>query len=156
MFDEKVDVAGIMAQIKLEAQQRMEMEELAPSALLSSDRTYRETLVQISRLTQTIQETGAELHDSRNVGGLVPAYERFPVPIRQLFRLFSRIMRKGMQFAIQDQVDVNTLVDTILSAVAEKEELMMQLLLRLEGKVQRLEASAPDSDRPEETDENTH
>ena len=153
MFDAKIDVAEIMEQIKQEAIQRAELEDPSFAAFPQSDRTFRETLWQISQLTKTIRETGEELHNTRNVGGVVPLYERFPVPVRQVFRFFSKVMRKGIQFVIQDQVDVNSRVDTILSAVEEREDLILQLILQLERQVRRPEAPAapaPDSVKPEE------
>ena len=149
MFDEKVDVAEIMLQIKHEAMQIEAIDDFSFDCFPNSDLSFRKASREISRLSKTIDETRKELHDARNIGGLVPVYERFPTPLRQIFRLFSRILRKGLQFAIQDQVNVNSQIDTILSAIDRREELMMQLILRMEASNQ-----ASHSETSEAPDEN--
>jgi len=155
VFDDRVDVAEIMLQIKKEAIQKEHVEEIYPSVDFSSDQTVQDTIRDIAQLTKTIRETRRELHDSRNVGGIVPAYAKFPPPFRQLFRFFSRILRKGIQFVIQDQVNVNSQIDTILSAVEKKEELMMRLILEMNREKKEKEESVTDSQKTEEQDENT-
>jgi PHD/YefM family antitoxin component YafN of YafNO toxin-antitoxin module len=141
MYNEKIDVAEIMQQIKSEASRIAVAERLKESGILVSEQTCQEMLLEIEELTETIRFARNDLHDSRNVGGIIPSYTRFPAPIRQFFRFFSKGMRKGIQFVIQDQVDVNSQIDTILEAMEKKETLMLQLILQLNT------AAAPDEQK---------
>lgn len=131
MFDEKIDVAEIMHQIKKEASRITVAEKLGNSRILVSKQTNQEMLLEIEELTKTIKQARNGLHDSRNIGGIIPSYSRFPAPIRQLFRFFSKGMRKGIQFVIQDQVDVNSQIDSILEAIEKREMLILQLLFQV-------------------------
>jgi hypothetical protein len=155
LFDEKIDVAEIMRQIKQDVLEKDDLTDLFPAGMPASDQELRSALREIAQLTRTIQITREELHDARNVGGVIPSYERFPTPIRQLFRFFSRGLRKGIQFVIQDQVDVNSRIDTVLSAMEKKEELMMQLILRLEASAAEKNTAAEDSEKAEAGHENS-
>jgi len=133
VFDEKVDVAEIMEQIKQEVKLNDGIEELVAPDLLPAAQDNREILYMISQSTRMIRETREKLHDSRNIGHMVPRYEKFPVPVRQFFRLLSRITRKAIQFVIQDQVDVNSQVDSILGEMEKREALILRLILQNTG-----------------------
>ena len=131
MFDEKINVAEIMQQIKDEVSQRYHTGNSPSFPVYDADYPAAKTLDEIDQLTRTIRQNRETLRDLRNIGAVVPAYSRFPALLRPFLRFFSKLLRKGIQFVMQDQVDVNSQITAIFDAMKplhgmdEKERLML-------------------------------
>ena len=128
MFDEKINVAEIMQQIKDEVSQRYHTGNSPSFPVYDADYPAAKTLDEIDQLTRTIRQDRETLRDLRNIGAVVPAYSRFPALLRPFLRFFSKLLRKGIQFVMQDQVNVNSQITAIFDAMEKRESLILQLL----------------------------
>lgn len=122
MFDGTVDVAKIMREIK---------STIVPDHYALTD--YSGELAgqmkafdaELERISSFISNTSSML-ERIPVGENLPGYNRFIWPIRPVFRMISKVMRKSIMFAIRDQQEVNRQLCDVNKALLERQNIILE------------------------------
>lgn len=126
MFDENIDVAAIMREIKADVTGDDFGENIRYS-LYNSD---------TNRITDFIVNVMNDSEKYLDIGNHLPLCERYPSFIGVIFRVISRIIRKSARFILRDQIAVNHNTISCLNALIEREDSIYTIL---ENKIKPLE-----------------
>lgn len=124
MFDENIDVAAIMNEIK--------------ESVVKQDEDLQRNIDidEIKRITDYIANVSKESERYLEVGNNLPACRRFPTFIAVCFRFAARVIRKAVSFILRDQIVVNRNMFMCVKALVERED---AVCAALENRVKELE-----------------
>lgn len=108
MFDNKIDVAAIMHEIKRSVVGEIDDEHISEG--------------EAERITEFINNTRQETEPYMEMGAHLPQALRFPKFVRKVIVLCARVVRKATRFLVNDQIVVNRNVDSCIKALVERED----------------------------------
>lgn len=128
MFNQEVDVAKIMHELKASVQ-------------VENNEETADIQGAVAALRTEIEGARVSYYPHLIIGERLPSALRWPKPLRKVVQFMGRIVRKMNKFIIYDQRIVNQNMDICLDNIVKREDYMLQLIdnsirdLKLENKL---------------------
>lgn len=127
LFDQEIDVAGIMRDIRHEISGPKKIDSLEFRDMAGVGSQLRDIYAEIARINSFAVNTSAEANMKVDPGCVIPVAVDRPRFIQKIFTIIKRLIRKATRFLMLDQKVYNEKMSACVKALCESQEQVLKL-----------------------------